>query len=430
MFLSAVTPAPRAARAPLQAGTCGQRIVAALPLLWAKLVSLHDAAGRIHWHRGEVLGPPEREAMRMALESFAGPGAPSRVNHPLQRDRTAVLLRTGDESHEFLGFAMLVVDDRWLKGNGTSAPDLPVPVVRAVREWGLTLATGVQPAALELSAPTAEIKATQVVALLEAGAIDAADTERVAARVRSFEVELHSQSLTPIQPGIRIRRHEILLRDAGQPNSAVAPQELIRSAEAHGLGPALDRRVLGELASWLAKHSEIWSGEPSQFSVNLTAASMSDRKFPAFVAQSVASAGLPQGLLALEVQHEACLRDVRQFAKFAAQLEHSGTGLVIDNFTLSEAGIDLLLQPGVRLVKLDPVLTQDLVADRGRQARVAAIAQAARVAGVHVVAKQVECEEGQALMSALGVDFVQGFATSMPAALESFDSKPEQAAAG
>jgi hypothetical protein len=139
----------------MQAGTCGQRIVAALPLLWAKWVSLHDAAGRIYWHRGDVLGPPEREAMRVALDSFVGPGAPSRVNHPLQRDRTAVLLRTGDENHEFLGFIMLVVDDRWLKGNGTSAPDLPVPVVRAVREWGITLASGVQPPAQELSTSTA-----------------------------------------------------------------------------------------------------------------------------------------------------------------------------------------------------------------------------------------------------------------------------------
>jgi EAL domain-containing protein (putative c-di-GMP-specific phosphodiesterase class I) len=414
----------------MQAGTCGQRIVAALPLLWAKWVSLHDAAGRIHWQRGEALGPPEREAMRVALESFVGHGAPSRVNHPLQRDRTAVLLRTGDDAHEFLGFVMLVVDDRWLKGNGSSAPDLPVPVVRAVREWGMTLASGVQPPPPELSAPREEIGSSQVVALLEGAAVNASDTGAVAARLESFELVLHSQRLTPIQPGIRILRHEILMRDAGQPDPTVAPRELIRSAEAHGLGTLLDRRVLGELVSWLAKHSAIWSDELTQFSVNLTAGSMRDRKFPAFIAESIASAGLPPGLLAFETQHEACLRDPRQFTMFAAQLEQAGAGVVIDNYTLSEAGIDLLLQPGVRLVKLDARLTQDLTADRGRQARVAAIAQAARVAGVHVVAKQVESEEGQALMRALGVDFIQGFAASIPTALENFDPNPGHAAAG
>jgi EAL domain-containing protein (putative c-di-GMP-specific phosphodiesterase class I) len=413
----------------MQAGTCGQRIVAALPLLWAKWVSLHDAAGRIHWQHGEVLGPPEREAMRVALENFVGHGAPIRVNHPLQRDRTAVLLRTGNDANEFLGFAMLVVDDRWLKGNGTEAADLPVPVVRAVREWGITLATGVQPPRQELSAPSDAIGPSQVVALLDGTAVNAGDAAQVAARVQSFELELHSQRLTPIQPGIRIRRHEILMRDAGQPDSAVAPQELIRSAEAHGVGTELDRRVLGELVSWLAKRRKTWSDEPTQFSVNLTAGSIRDRKFPAYVAQLITSARLPPGLLAFEAQHEYCLRDVKQFSKFAAQLEEAGAGVVIDNYTLSEAGIDLLLRPGVRLVKLDARLTQDLVADRGRQARVAAIAQAARIAGVHVVAKQVECEEGQALMQALGVDFIQGFAASVPAALEDFDSNTELAAA-
>jgi EAL domain-containing protein (putative c-di-GMP-specific phosphodiesterase class I) len=269
------------------------------------------------------------------------------------------------------------------------------------------------------------------VALLEAGAVDAGDAARVATRVRSFELELHSQRLTPIQPGIRIRRHEILMRDAGQADSSVAPQELIRSAVSHGLGTVLDRRVLGELVSWLIQHREIWSDEATQFSVNLTAGSIRDRKFPAAVAESIASAGLPSGLLAFEAQHEACLRDARQFAKFAAQVEQAGAGVVIDNFILSEAGIDLLLQPGVRLIKLDARLTQDLVTDRGRQARVAAIAQAAHIAGVHVVAKQVESEEGQALMRALGVDFIQGFAASMPEALEHFESDPpEQAAAG
>jgi EAL domain-containing protein (putative c-di-GMP-specific phosphodiesterase class I) len=270
-------------------------------------------------------------------------------------------------------------------------------------------------------------------ALLEGAGINAAGADRVAAQLRSFALELHGQRLTPIQAGIRIRRHEVLMRDAGPPAAAVAPQELIRSAEAHGLGAMLDRRVLSQLVDWLAKRSETWAGEPTQFSVNLTAGSMRDKEFPAILAQSISAAGLPPGLLAFEVQHALCLREPQLFARFAAQLERAGAGLVIDNFTLSEAGIDLLLQPGVRLVKLDPALTQDLVADRGRQARVAAIAQAARVAGVHVVAKQVECEQGQALMRALGVDFIQGFAASVPAALdvldEQDDSKPALAVA-
>src|ERR1022692_4169146 len=79
------------------AAACGQRIVAALPLLWAKWVSLYDANGRLHWGTAEEQGLGEHEAVRVALENFVGGAAPARVNHPLQHGRAAVLLRAGDE---------------------------------------------------------------------------------------------------------------------------------------------------------------------------------------------------------------------------------------------------------------------------------------------------------------------------------------------
>lgn len=424
--MSSSTPAQslKSVRPPMRASTCGQRIVSALPLLWAKWVSLHDAAGEIYWHQGEVLGPAEREAIRVAIESFAGGGAPSRVNHPLQRDRTAVLLRAEDDAKNFVGFVMLVVDDRWLRGKGTAAPDLPIPVVRAVREWGITLTNHAQ-GPVEGEAPAAdEAQLPPALAPLEAGPrVDDAEADQTLEKLRSFAMELHAQHLTPIQAGIRIRRYEILMRAAGLAESASAPQELIAEAETLGLGAVLDRRVVGELLVWLAQRSEIWSNEPTQFSINLTAASLSDANFLQFVRLCLEKAQLPRGLIAFEAQHAFCAHAPVYFAQLAAQLDQAGAGVVIDNFVLSATGIDLLLQSGVRLVKLDPALTQDLVNDRASQARVAAIAQAARIAGVHVVAKKVESAESQALLHALGVDFMQGYGASAPQPLDILDTQ-------
>ena len=417
----------RTARPPMQASTCGQRIVAALPLLWAKWVSLHDAAGNVYWHQGEVLGPAEREAIRVALESFVGGGAPARVNHPLQRDRTAVLLRAEDDTNTFVGFVMLVVDDRWLRGKGTAAPDLPIPVVRAVREWGATLSCGAQGAIAGSLASITEMKAPQVAALLEESPrVDKAEADRYLEKLQRFQMELHAQHLTPIQSGIRIRRYEVLMREVGPLASTSAPQALIEGAEALGLGPALDRRVVGELLLWLAQRAEIWSGEPAQFSVNLTEGSLKDGNFLHFVRVCLEKAQLPRGLLAFEAPHEFCRREPQYFGQLAAQLEQAGAGVVVDNFVLSELGIDLLLQPGVRLVKLHPQLSRGLVNDRGLQARVVAIAQAARIAGVHVVAKHVDSDQSQGLLQALGVDFIQGFSSSAPTSLEQVAAQLEE----
>jgi hypothetical protein len=117
-----------------------QRVEAALPVMYARWMSLHDATGTLHWQSGEVPGPDERDGVRAALESFSGHAVPARVHYPLRNDRTAVLLRASDMLGVFTGFVMLVVDNRRLCGKGGSPRDLPLPVLRAVREWGMTLA--------------------------------------------------------------------------------------------------------------------------------------------------------------------------------------------------------------------------------------------------------------------------------------------------
>jgi len=100
--------------------------------------------------------------------------------------------------------------------------------------------------------------------------------------------------------------------------------------------------------------------------------------------------------------------------------------LVIDNFTIGESSPEFLLLPGLRLVKIDPRVTERLIDERAAQARVVATAQMARIAGVHVVAKRIERPQEQALLQLLGVDFIQGFATGAPASLEGFDAAREQ----
>jgi EAL domain-containing protein (putative c-di-GMP-specific phosphodiesterase class I) len=269
--------------------------------------------------------------------------------------------------------------------------------------------------------------APQVVALLEpsretGGPSNAEFRERL----QHFAFELHAQHLTPIQTGTRIRRYEVLLRAAGNEPDASAPAALFAGAAERGLSAVLDRRVVSEVLTWLHGRSEIWSGEPAQFSVNLAADSFREEAFMQFLARSLEESRLPRALIAFELEYEFSRSQMQFLAQLAPQLEQAGAGLVIDNFNLSDCSPELLLLPGVRSVKLDPLLTADLTHHRAAQARVAAIAQMARIAGVHVVAKHIEQAREQALLQALGVDFIQGFAASVPTPLSGFDAEREQ----
>jgi EAL domain-containing protein (putative c-di-GMP-specific phosphodiesterase class I) len=424
------------------AGVFGQRINAALPLMWARRMSMHDARGNVHWQSTDVWSPAERDAVRLALERFVGSSAPSRADQELPEQRTAVLLRAADRNNTFRGFVMMVVDNRRLRGKGQSVLDLPVPVQRAVAEWAVRLASAshVRPSGPR---PEPELTDTQVQKILAGQAIEAAQgapadlaapLERAPveslpveepalddylAKLREFAVELVAQPLTPLQQGLRIRRFEVLLREGNGSNAGDgAPVHLLRGAEERGLGAVIDRRVFAALLGALAAQGAAFSDRPAQFSLNISASSLRDPNLPRFLELCIARAGARAELLAFEIDQALWRPERARIERLGEVLNALGAGLVIDNCTLHEETAELLGIPGVRLAKIDRRLTQDLAASRVAQMRVAGLAQIGRVAGVHVVAKQVELAAEQELLRALGVDFLQGFATATPQPLE------------
>ena len=431
-MLDPIPTPPETKDVPTPTATCGQRIVAALPLLWAKWISLYDAAGGLHWRTGDEHGLGEHEAVRVALENFAGGTAPARVNHPLQHGRAAIMLRAADDTGAFRGFVMVVLERRWLRGKGPAAPDLPVPVMQAVREWGKILAaqSGEEPG---IQGRTAPLDARQVMALLEPLPAEETATPALPAQLHQFakhlehfSFALHAQPLSPIQIGTRVKRYEVLMRATGAEPTESAPESLIQGAAEAGLSSILDRRVIAELMPWLRARSSVWTGEPTQFSVNVAAQSLRDPQFVSVVIEQLERSGLPRGLVAVEIEYAFCQRNIAFVEHFANHLERAGGGIVIDNFTVGESGPELLLLPGLRLIKIDPQVTSAVAKSRAAQVRVAACVQMARFAGVHVVAKRVELESHQKQLQALGVDFVQSFASAPPAALEHFDAAREQ----
>jgi EAL domain-containing protein (putative c-di-GMP-specific phosphodiesterase class I) len=316
---------------------------------------------------------------------------------------------------------MLVMDNRRLRGKGKAVNDLPVPVQRAAHEWAMRLAAAptVYP---HVDAASAEISAAQAERLIAFGpTAEEPEVEKFFARLRAFPVALVAQSLAPLQRGMRIRRYEVFLREAASMLPDAAPVSLLRAADDRGLGTVLDRRVTGALIVWLAGRKSVFNDEPAQFSVNLSASSLADPNFLRFVELCLTKSGISPSLLAFEADQTFWRKDRVCLQRVSRGLETLGAGLVMDNVTLNDELADLLSLPAVRLAKIDRRLTQDLAVHRANQMRVAGMAQIARVAGILTVAKQVEAPAEQALLRALGVDFVQGHASAAPVPLDELD---------
>jgi EAL domain-containing protein (putative c-di-GMP-specific phosphodiesterase class I) len=395
----------------------GERLAKATGGLRIKAVSWHDADGSVLWSSQPLLGIEQREAIRDALESFSGVGARMRVDRALGETETAVLIRAADRAGTTLGFAMLIVDSRALRSKGRGA-DLPVPALQIVHEFGRGLA---QRARLQ---PATTIQRSSEPAGGAAGDLSARDLapeiDREIASLRELQLALHVQPLLALRHSARIRRYEVLLRSrTPQGESDHAPVDVLERATRSGLGTVIDRRVVTQLIAWLRRRSDIVEGGPCLFSVNLSSTALQDEHFLRFIGLCLAKAHLPRGLLAFEIQANALLRRQDSARRVAQALQAIGCGLVIDDFQMNEGQLELLRLPGVRMIKMDPALTNAALDDVFSQAKVAACAQIARICGCFTVAKRVENDATRELCRSLGIDFVQGFAFAGPAPIDS-----------
>ncbi|MFO1265599.1 MAG: EAL domain-containing protein [Rubrivivax sp.] len=95
----------------------------------------------------------------------------------------------------------------------------------------------------------------------------------------------------------------------------------------------------------------------------------------------------------------------KALGRFLGECEALGCGVLLDDYTLRHDAIALLRYPAVRCLKIDPHLTAHAMTDRVAHAELAAIVQAARVLGLHCVAKSVASQAAAKWLAAAGLDF-------------------------
>jgi EAL domain-containing protein (putative c-di-GMP-specific phosphodiesterase class I) len=433
-----------------------QKLLVALSPVRVVSLSFHDEDADVLWLTESVLGPDEHEAVRSSMEIFAGQGAPARHEHDLGDGRVAITWRANHRGSSVLGVLMLIVDQRsmadpklrradscvaeavtgfaeWLAADLSATqlrlralPDLSIPEPEVNGELELAIIDYTPPAEAQ-AAPVAAVAAAPVVAVpaaTPAGAQPAKvssidpSLERHFQALRAQPIVLFAQQLEPLTEESRIPRYEILLRTGSEHGRSQAPVAMLEAAARKGLGSVLDRRVITDLVVWLSRSAEAWHANPISVTVNLSSTSLVDAHFLKFLEACLTKSGLPRGMIGFELDAPVCALQRQRAAEFAEVLASLGCKLVLDNFSLQDGHVELLDLKGLRMLKLHPQLTNTMAIDTRRQAVVAGIAQMACVLGMYTCAKSIESKQLQPLLAKLKVDFVQGFAYSLPRPLD------------
>jgi EAL domain-containing protein (putative c-di-GMP-specific phosphodiesterase class I) len=237
--------------------------------------------------------------------------------------------------------------------------------------------------------------------------------------------ELHAQQLVKLKGNGGTRRFEVLVRDAHADNEfGVAPDRVLQDVHDPSANSDLDRIVVEQLLTWMGDNRAIWENEPASFSVNVGMGTIADPKFASFVATALKNHKVPAKALGFEISEKSCVEQVRDVDQFVVACEKIGCHVVLDDFTFHHNAVRWLGSSALKFVKLDPKITAVAMKDRVPQALVVAIAQASKVLGLSCVAKRVDTPAVRDWLSAVGLDYAQGFLLDQPRSLHALVSPP------
>lgn len=165
--------------------------------------------------------------------------------------------------------------------------------------------------------------------------------------------------------------------------------------------------------------------------VNLSAAEIAQPLLVEEIAAIVREAGLPHGVLRIELTEQAALRDFDGALGALAAFRAAGAGIVLDDFGAGHSSFAWLAELPADGVKLDPKLSRMIRHPRACRI-VTALTTLIRSLGMTVTAEGIEDADVAGELHAIGCDFVQGFAYDLPIRLPdiavAFDPLPARTA--
>ena len=240
------------------------------------------------------------------------------------------------------------------------------------------------------------------------------------------QLHLHFQPQVSLESGCVIGV-EALLRWTHPELGEVVPADFIPVAEDSGMilpiGEWVLRSAVCQMREWLDRGMS-----PLVMAVNLSAIQFRQANLPQLVSQVLDEAGLPPGLLELELTEGVAMENPLEAIAVMNDLHQRGVRMSIDDFGTGYSSLSYLKRFKVYKLKIDKSFVRDISRDPEDEAIVAAIIGLAESLGMQTIAEGVETREQSAFLRARGCNEGQGYLYSRPMPAEAFERYVKAAA--
>jgi EAL domain-containing protein (putative c-di-GMP-specific phosphodiesterase class I) len=248
------------------------------------------------------------------------------------------------------------------------------------------------------------------------------DMQWVSRIIKALEDNLFCLYAQPIADSRRTNtfHYELLLRMKDDRGQAIAPGAFIPAAERYNLMPEIDRWVVRKLFSTLSAHFQIQKKDSDSrtsstwYAVNLSALSLNDEGFFEFLQQQFAQYQIPPETICFEITETAAIANLSKAAKFIRNLKKLGCSFALDDFGSGMSSFTYLKNLPVDYLKIDGHFVKNLTNDPVNAAMIEAINRIGHLMGLKTIAEFVENDAIREQITAIGVDYVQGYGIAKP----------------
>ena len=225
---------------------------------------------------------------------------------------------------------------------------------------------------------------------------------------------LYCQSIVPLQlTSGHTAHHEILLRMLDENDHVLRPASFMPAAEHFNLMPSIDRWVVERTFKLLQERAK-YKDNLGMFSINLSAQSLEDDSFLAFVVDLLDKTKVPADKICFEITESTAISNIISATRFMSILRGMGCRFSLEDFGRGFTSYGYLKNLPVDYLKIDGTFVRNLANDDVDHAMVNSINQIGHTMGVQTIAEFVESEETLEQLIHLGVDHVQGYQLGKP----------------
>ncbi|HET8706276.1 MAG TPA: EAL domain-containing protein, partial [Pseudomonadales bacterium] len=193
----------------------------------------------------------------------------------------------------------------------------------------------------------------------------------------------------------------------------IAPGNFIPAAERYNLMPLIDRWVIREAFEYL-QVSGLGRQANGTYFINLSGSTLSDPAFFDDIKQWQKDFNILPQRICFEITETAAIDNLVDAVEFIGEIRQRGFKFALDDFGVGLSSFSYLKTIPVDFLKIDGSFVQNMLENSIDHGIVSSCNQIAHAAGLETIAEFVEHDSVKHALTAIGVDFAQGYGIAKP----------------